>query len=221
MNAVTVDGKTITQCFELVSQVTKEVEGLCGILPDMITEALSQIRPPLCKLNGKYVNDSRKDNSEWVITDSAYSFPIKGKSKKNTQAYIGFQISLMGDGIAISGNNEPLLHVFLQEDYCFFEEFNYIGFPLEYDENDPQLRVINDRLLLWGDKELDWGTEGFEWNQFHWVYSLRLMALNSPEDLKKHIIEPILNLLRGEDVLSALSDSLPALVKYPEIEQLI
>jgi len=223
MNAVTVDGKTVTQCFELVSQVTKEVEGLCGILPEMITKALSREKKSLpCNLvDIDFTNDLGYEDSGWVMTDTAYSFPLKGRGKKKTQAYIGFQISLMGDGIAIPSNNEPLLHVFLWGDSCSFEEESYLNFPIADDENDPQLRVVNDRLLLWGDKELDWGTEGLEWNQFQWSYSLRLMALNSPEDLKKHIIEPMLILLGGGDVMSALPDSLPALVKYPDIEQLI
>ena len=120
----------------------------------------------------------------------------------------------MGDGIAIPGNSEPLLHLYSWVNACDFNEADYIGFPLEVDKDEP-FKIINDRLLVWDSLELS------EWNKCQWAYSLRLMSLNSPEDLKKHVIKPMLALLGGADVLSALPDSLPALVKYPEKEHLI
>lgn len=215
MNAVTVDGKTVAQSCELVSRVGLEIDGLSRLLSDMITAALSKATTLPCGLAGSVVSNQRTDDSGWVYTDIAYSFPLKGKGKgkQKTELYISFQISLTGDGIAIPKNAEPLLHVYSIGNACDFEA-DYIGFPLINDEDEP-FEIINDRLLFWGSQESS------EWNKCGWAYSLRLMSLNSPEDLKRHVIEPMLALLGGESVLNALPDTLPALVKYPEKEQLI
>jgi hypothetical protein len=219
MNAVAVNGKTITQCFELVSRVSKEIDGLNEKLPEMIVNAFNETPLLPCTLADTQKYISRLDDYGWLYTDAAYSFPIKdkGKGKRNTKGYIGFQISLMGDGIAILGNNEPLLHVFLWRDPISFKDDYYTTFPFFDDNTNDEyipLKVINDRLLLWSN-------EGLDWKQCEWTYSLRLMALNSQEDLKKHVIDPMILLLRGEDVMTALPDSLPALVKYPVKEKLI
>lgn len=210
----TVDGKTVAQCFELVSRVGLEIEGLSQMLKDMITTALGETRSLPCTLADQPQHDDQLDESKWVYTDNAYSFPLKGRGKRTTERYISFQISLTGDRIAIPGNTEPLLHVYSLGNACDFNEAEYIGFPLEDDEDEP-FKVIIDRLLFWGNQEMP------EWNKCGWAYSLRLMSLNSPDDLKKHVIEPMLALLGGADVQSALPDSLPALVKYPEKEHLI
>ena len=203
------DGKTVAQCFELVSRVGLEIEGLSQMLQDMITTALGETRSLPCTLAGPPKYDSRNDDSDWVCTDEAWSFPLKGLGRgRTTKMYICFQISLTGDGIAIPGNAEPLLHVYSSNAACSFDNSDYIGVPLD---DERPAKIINHRLLLWDSEELS------NWNECEWAYSLRLMSLNSRGELKKHVIEPMLALLGGADVQSALPDSLTALVKYPEL----
>ncbi|MBS3904674.1 MAG: hypothetical protein KGZ39_05055 [Simkania sp.] len=211
-----VDGKTVTQCFEVVSRVGSEIEALSLMLKDMLNNALKDNNSSPYVLAGSDEYDEQYDESGWVCTDMACSFPLKsiGKGKKNIERYIGFQISLLGNHIKFQDSNEPLLHVFCWGDACSFEENNYLGFPLVI-QDDESFNIINDRLLLWDSEDLS------QWNKSAWTFSLRLIALNSPDDLMNHIIKPVFALLNGQDVILALHDNLPALLKYPQKEILL
>ena len=130
---------------------------------------------------------------------------------------MGYQISLLGDGIKISDNAEPLLHVFCWKNPVKFDQDEwYAGFPFEETKDDP-FEVVDSRLCVWG------GREATDWSTRSWMYSLRLTALNSPDDLKKYIVEPALALLKGMDVATALPDRWleGLLFRYPAKEHLL
>ena len=125
------------------------------------------------------------------------------------ECYLGYQISMTGDGIAIPGYPDPLLHVFCWGASVNFENELYIGFPLE-EEKDCPFQIVGDRLILWGQP-----TDA--WNVREWVYSLRLMALNSPTDLRTYVVDPARALLRGEDICTVLKEEWldKTLIRYP------
>ncbi len=209
----TIDGKTLTDCFSLVAACGNEVNGLHDMLDIML---IDQLKPGKdfspCVLTGKAIYDYRMDDSTWVCTDIANSFPLKatGKGNKGVEQHLGYQISMAGDGIAVSGNTEPLLHVFCWRDPCNFRDEFYAGFP--HDNTDEgSFEVVDDRLMLWGDREAT------GWNKREWCYSLRLTTLNSQEDLNTYVIVPAMALLKGGDALTALPDSWldKELIRYP------
>ena len=167
-----------------------------------------------CVVAAEATEESGMEDSEWVYTDFVWSLPLKsvGRGKTKTKRYLGYQISMFGDGIAIPGNLEPLLHVFCWGDAVNFDNGEgYAGFPFE----DP-LEVVDGRLCVWDIPEVT------DWSKHSWMYSLRLTALNSPDDLKKYVVEPVLALLKGIDPVTALPDDWlgGVLVRYPAKEQL-
>lgn len=225
-----IDGKALADCFALVARCGVELEGLRDELSNELVAQLTTQQASLpCVLAGgaKYVG--KMDDSQWVWTDVASSLPLKakGKGKKSIERYLGYQISMTGDGIAIPGYAEPLLHVFCWRSPGNFNDANYIGFPLAEDKDYP-FQIICERLILWG-KPKD------AWNECEWVYSLRLMALNSPTDLRTYVVDPALALLKGGDICTVLQDAwldkgldkierepiASPLIRYPEKSRLV
>lgn len=210
-----VDGAALASCFKVVSSCGSEIDKMSDSLLNLLTDAFSEdddkLKPLLCALNGKHFSSYCMDDFGWVCTDIAYNLPLKkvGRSKQ-TLAYLGFQISMTGTGIAAPGNNEPLVHVFLWKEPVDFVNDN-MGFPLEEDSN---LCVCDEVLIKWG----SW--EKGQWSDRLWLFSLRLTTLNSSEDLKRCIVEPALALLCGESVLSALPSSIEGLIRYTDKQQL-
>lgn len=205
-----VDGAALASCFKVVASCGKEIQALSDTLNNLITEAISSNRELPCVLNNERVNyqDCMDDSSGWVYTDIAYSFPLKrlGKGQQKTSAYLGYQISMMGDGIAAPGNDEPLIHVFLWAAPVDFDEY-YMGYPID---KDAESRVLDERLIMWNSENPE------KWPSHHWVFSLHLTSLNSSEDLERCVVKPALALLRGESVLSALPDSIEGLIRYTD-----
>ena len=188
------------------------------MLTNMFVEQLGIEKPTLpCVVVGEAIRDDRTADSGWVVTDQASSLPLKskGKGNKGVEGYLGFQISMTGDGIAIPGNKEPLLHVFYWEDPCDFKDEYYAFFPYLHDDETP-FEILHSRLMFWGD------LANTAWNERGWTFSLRLTTLNSPEDLRKFVIAPAMALLRCEDVRKALPDSWldETLVCYPTVASL-
>jgi len=210
----TIDGKTVSECFSLVSRFGKEIYALKDALENLLTEQITDCKTLPCVLAGYAKNDDRLDENKWVYTDVVCSIPLKTKGKRKVERYIGFQISMTGDGINLAGNKEPLLHVFCWACPVNFEEF-YIKYPIEEIEDDPENRfkIIDERLVLWGGQDE-------EWSEREWVYSLRLISINSMDDLKKYVVIPVLGLLKNENVREVLSDEWfdKALIRYPEIK---
>jgi len=196
----TIDGKTLAECFALVARSGVELDGLRDALDNMLVEQLTATQASLpCVLAGGAESADRVDDSQWVWTDIASSLPLKAKGNGNRriERYLGYQISMTGDGIDIPGYAEPLLHVFCWESPVSLEDGLYMGFPLGEVEDNP-FQIVGDRLILWG---------ATAWNECEWVYSLRLMALNSPADLKIYVVDPALALLKGGDICTVLQDA--------------
>jgi hypothetical protein len=52
------------------------------------------------------------------------------------------------------------------------------------------------------------------------LYSLKLLALNNADDLKKYVIDPAFALLTGEATVKALPDGSVPFVRYPSKDEL-
>lgn len=208
-----IDGKTLAQCFEMVAKSGSELEGLITSLKNMLVEKFEKNGNewPFA-LAGDFQYSDRLDESGWVYTDVSYSLPLKSRGKRKAECYLGFQISMHGEGIAVPGQDaEPLLHVFCWDDPVNIAAENYMGFPLYKDET---LNIREGRLLTWGAKDSQ------HWNSCSWTYSLKLLALNNADALEKYAVDPAFALLTGEDVVKALPDDLVPFVHYASKDNL-
>lgn len=185
------NGLNITKHFEAVSRCGIEINALSQLLSSIFKVELSRRdNSLLCLLVGKekIQSSSRMDDSEWVCTDTSISFPLKSKGKQKSEKYLSIQISLTGDTI-INNDSEPLLHVCLWDAVVNFKDDYYMGFPLEKPDD-----VIADRLIVWSS-----GSKG-DWKELSWTFSVQLVSLNSEADLIRLIVNPVLELLKIDDL---------------------
>jgi hypothetical protein len=200
------DGTTLTQCFDVVAKCGGELEAMCSTLTELFSNALPAAE---AKWVGDASSDTRPDGSGWVSIDYLWWLPIGPKKSSTKKMYLGYQISLMGDGVAIPGipAQEPLIHVFLWSSVPSFENEYYLGFPFEADQG---LVGTENGLIEWN------VGEGYEWSgrPTIWTFSIKLFTLNSREDLLQYVVNPAVGLLNGKNVSVALPDSIPGLVRY-------
>ncbi|ABD70761.1 hypothetical protein Rfer_3051 [Rhodoferax ferrireducens T118] len=207
---MTEEGRQVVQCFRAVSAYGKEIEALCETLNARLTQEIDNLKDELpCKVAGQFMKSSREDEWDWIFTDVAYSLPLMDKAfrKKRAEMYLGYQISLTGDGMSFDGNEEPLLHVcFWDIEIGFGDEGVHMAYPVDQ-EHQPRLK--DNRLILWEGS-------GADWKKYQWTFSLRLLELKTSQDLHDRVIKPAIALLSGVDVRTALPDDLAGLVIYPD-----
>lgn len=207
-------GKNIARAYKLVVDCGSEATALMELLGTMVSETLVANGNGLpCVLAGEPDSDEDFDEGENVYISWLLSFPLKRKGKGNNRVerYLSFQISMIGDGCDIPGNDEPLLHVYCWESEPDLEEY-CMSFPLDADE---EMHVVADRLLVWGDESR------MQWNDHGWAYAIKLVNINNPGDLHEHVVKPVVRLLQGAPVMQALPDSLPGILRYPKLEALV
>ena len=220
------DGAVLAKIFETAARFGTEINALTDMLCDLFSKEIPNTKPSLkCCIAGDPKVKWRPDDSSWVCTDVAFNIPLIANTKRKTEPantkrkaepdmYIGFQISLARDGIAIPGNEKPLLHVFFWDVAADFDGY-YTSFPMGEDEPASGLEVVENRILVWADEASN------DWAARQWTFSLQLTSLNSKADLQKCIIAPSIALLSGKPILEALPANLPGLIFYPGINELL
>lgn len=197
------DGVKLTQCFNLVSNAGKEIDALSEVLNNQLSKAIAKTS---FRLDGKEpMYSGRNDDSGWIFTDFAYSFALKSKNKKVPDKNLGYQVSLLGDGVGFSEKAEPLLHVFFWDDTANFDDDCYMYIPYPASPEDPWELVYNGQLISWD-------------NLNGWTFSIRLTTLNSAQDLEQYVVNPAIALLNGEQPEEAFTGSHPGLVAYQVTE---
>ena len=90
-----------------------------------------------------------------------------------------------------------------------------MSFPLlDVVETPDDITIEGERCLRWRSK----GGYGDEPWMGHWCFSIQLTALANPTDLKRLVIKPCLDLLKGKPSIEALPDELfdIGLFRYPD-----
>ncbi|WP_313474830.1 hypothetical protein [Stutzerimonas kunmingensis] len=197
-------GNQISASFEYVTKVGQEVDNLSTLVTEEINRMLSE--PDLARLfaSEHWSNDTRNSDNQWVSTDVIYDIPLIIKPKRSASMYLGFQISLAGDGIATGGNRLPLIHVF-----CWaYGPAEFPGcamiFPLE-----PGEQLLDSGLLF--------VFEDRPGAPRSWAYSVELAQVNTLDDVARLILQPMRKLLLGAEALEAFKGDLKGLVRYEEI----
>jgi hypothetical protein len=189
------DGKKLARCFEVASATWKEIECLILIFNKTIEESL-------VKNNFRYEKLKKRseqfDDTNWVGTGVGESFGILGFREKKPGRYLGYQISVLGDGMSLAG--EPLIH-FIFWNYPLDFSDTYVGFPFDTEWGHV---VESDRLILWPDPD-DGKPE--------WMFSIRLTSINDEDDVTR-IVQAMTNLLKNNPEGLLLPPDLPGLVFY-------
>jgi hypothetical protein len=175
-------GKNLGKCFKVVSQAYEEMDTLIEALSCMFYERFKDQIDPEAVWNSQPSNKVLQ--AKWFYDNYLLSIQL------NDSTHLGFQISLIGSGMNLDGNEEPLLHLFkwdTGEDVPVIDNSG-MSYPLDTVESNP---------VLWGDSFIVWQHGGYH---LQWTFSLRLVALKNKESLEKHIIEPINKLLANPEM---------------------
>jgi len=197
-------GDNLVLSFEVISKYGKELNALIQTLEELAVKTISEADLP-CKLAGNVAHGQRYDDSGWICTDTSVTIPLMSKNKRlqRPEMYLGFQLSLMGSGIAFDGNHQPLIHTCLWQDKLGLTEEDY---SMDYPLVTPARSDFN-RLLVW---DQDRGG----WQRNDWTFTLQLLTLHSSDALVERLIKPAMALIKEEGVESALPSDLPGLVIY-------
>lgn len=200
------EGKQLMQCLNVISAYGKEINALCEALNDQLSQEVSDAQLPWI-VDGKLIYEYRLDESGWIYTDFLYALPLKRKKARNVGMYLGYQISLTGDGISYRENEEPLLHMFLWSGKPSLSDgrYYYMYYPQELPYS-----LEDNRLIVWADESRD------DRKNNEWTFSIRLLTLDSPKALIDRVINPAIELMRGKTAIDALPDDLPGLVLYKD-----
>lgn len=189
-------GKSITQGTEFLARVYAECSHLSNLLKQQLSALL--LTTPY-KAGGGWIGSYQEDPSGCLYYSLAHSLPLAGDASAAPDYHLFFQISLAADGMAATDNAEPLLHIGRWQHPIQFAQDYYMGFPL-FEDGELAPTITHDVLLHWPGGE--------------WLYSVQLAAINTPDDIRRTIIEPVKALLLGAPEDNAPSRSLPGLVHY-------
>lgn len=185
-----IEGKKLAACFKVASAACLEVEQFSQLLTNLLTKRLVEKKINTQKLNVSY----RHDQSTWIYTDVAQSIGIAFPPKRNSSKYLGYQISLIGDGLMLG--EEPLVHFFYWDCVIDFKEI-WISSPFSFEQ---EFTIKENHLVQWSEEESD-----------EWMFSIRLVAINNENDIKQ-IVEEIVNLI-GKENTNSIS-KLPGIISY-------
>lgn len=194
-------GSSITQSVAFLARVYTESINLSNLLKQEISAALLDAElGRMYKAAGPWVETYQEDPSGCMYYSFGGSLPLARRPKHKPGSHLFFQISLAGEGIAASGCSEPLLHMGLWDDPISFPQGYYMGFPLS-----GEAPVLEDGILM-------------RWPgvspQGLWLYSQRLSAINTTDDIRRKVVQPIRSLLLGETAAVALTESLAGIASY-------
>jgi len=197
-------GKAITDSATFLAGVYRESGNLSNLLKQQISAAL--LDPELKGLfrsTGPWIGAFEEDPTRCMYYSLGASLPLTRKGKRVTDCALFFQISLAGEGMAAVGCSEPLLHIGLWDEPISFSNGYYMGFPL-FSEDELAPEIDGEVLMRWQGNP----PAGL------WLYSLRLAAVNTPDDIQRKVVEPVRTLLAGKPVGVALPASLRGVVRY-------
>ncbi len=200
------DGKIWTQCIRLASTAFNEVNALIESLDELLEEEFSDTSEAhLPKLVVDWEDGTGWDDSEWIYVNYASYYPLKAKGPGNKRAssYLGYQISLDGEGMAASGNHEPLLHLFVMNEEPEVVDGLAITFDIGAEDNIEYVPHKDEYLMCKG------GEHSAAWTRQDWFFSLRLAGLESVDDLKQFAVKPVMDLLAGKSPETIWKDGFP------------
>lgn len=171
-------GKKLGQCFYVVSQAYEEIDALIEALKKLFGE----------KFTDKWAEGEWKETPEPKKRQGSFytGYICSAQLKVKDKSYLGFQISLIGSGMNLGENEEPLLHVFKWQCDDKVPDIENIGMGYP--------SCLEEKSELWGNSLIVWPNDNC---LDQWTFSLRLVALTNKAALEERIIQPIEKLLKN------------------------
>lgn len=203
----------IVRSFELVDRLWQDVLDMSNVIDRELEELIADKHSPY-RSAGDTSEDWAYGLTDHIISAWAKSFPIKklGKGNSNPSAWISYQISLFGDGVPCYRDKDslipvgPVIHISLWDADVSFENFYCVAFrSFEW----APFTLEDERLIRFPD-------EKFTLEGGMWTYTLNLLEINSPESIRKLIVDPIKALIKGKSAKAAFGENVKPIICYRE-----
>ncbi|WP_404419007.1 hypothetical protein [Marinospirillum sp.] len=203
-------GVNLHNSVKLIKQAGKEINALVAMIKNEINSAIEkdQLGCNAYTHGRGWSEESYLDDENYVCEFYSEVLPLQKtkRNRKEAQRYLIIQVSLDGEGMTHeeANNHEPLIHISLWDAPVDLNDGQYMSLLLEHFDG----FSVQENVLL------NWYPEVECWTEQSWTYSLILTSLNTPKDIQKKVINPIRNLMKTGDPLSARLDKLDGIVKY-------
>ena len=196
-------GEIIFNSTVCLKRAVSEIEAMVKHFTEALEDCLFESK--IIKKNGlieQEIDDSQ-DRHEWITLGQVWNYGLipPPNLNKKPKACIGIKITLAEQDETKSDIlKEPLIHVL----FCGGEEsdweYDEFEFPPKLKEDDEDTRIIlrSKKVWEWIDGDMDENTP-VDWKDRSWAFSLPLTAVNTIQDIKKQICEPIALLIKGND----------------------
>lgn len=188
-------GKAITESYFSLSKVCGQIEAMLSLLDSMV---YGELAPRLSgnkiiRSNGLYEGRDYTDWSHgaWIRRVYGQSYDLYQPKKQNPFSNIAFDVRLAPSRDGFPNQKEPIVSVV----YAGSEDSVGKDYKWNWgiDDTSTMSLFANGYLQSW-DVDLD----NYSWKEHAWAFSVPLVSLNSQEDLRTAIIDPIAFILRDE-----------------------
>lgn len=173
-------GKVLAQAAEIIVTAGVQIEAMLEKLDSQMFEMLEE--------RGDMVNDYydyRYDRNEWIITDYLHGYGLKKRERGKRKAYgqVGVHLAFYNEQYCGTNGWEPCLFIFYAPQD---KEFELESIEKILSKN--SICPHDDRIWRWN--ELD----GKSSTTDSWMFCVKLVSINTEDDIQCKIIHPTRNL---------------------------
>jgi hypothetical protein len=204
-------GTNIYKAFKLVENFSNEVKALAELMTSKINDhVFDENRDSIgYKIMGKWRWYYLSSDYDWILKQYWCVLPLSNNKKARTKTshhlFVFFDIAGDESSFDKIGNTEPLLNIWLTYGY----------------EGDGVFSIDPDEISKWEDWQWKSNVLGCVKSEFdgnylnEWMFTLRLTSINSPEDIDKKVINPLLSLLlnKYDDAIKYL-ENIDGIVRF-------
>ncbi len=193
-------GQVIYNAADGIAKAGKEINALTDrfhflFKKEMVTRKLVEDNGIKSGYIGK-----KYDDYKWVCLDTVVNFGITWVDDDEQSGWLAIQFSLLPDVDQFPGAAEPLLHILYTTTANGWGADNF-----KWDWKDDSFLYLEfNKLQTWVDEKGDKTPLSSLWEK-EWAFSVPLTSINTTEDLRTQLIEPIIAIFSNEDIKGAFS----------------
>lgn len=191
-------GENLFNAALIIDKAGQEIDAMLEKLFSVVKKKL-ELKDFIQKV--EFSNQVFDEDDGWVYKGTLVNYSIFKKGAKKANAYLAVQVKLCDEKEQEIVGTEPLVYVLFSSG----EKWEYDEFLLYNAVADGW--KLNDKCLWeFFDEDEDRSSER-PWDQAEWAFVVPLVSLNTPDDLKESIVNPVKALIEGEPTKEAFAHS--------------
>lgn len=200
----------VFQAAAFIEQVWREVDHVCGLVEGGLAQSDLEV-------TFRGVEEHGDDYSQRRMSYEYKLRRVYKNQKRTAQLVLYFELSRDGQPTAWPYSHSPVLIVAYDYDYDNGWTVEMLARGTDGQIEDPEtrknvrsLKTFANQIFVWAADE----TGSFQWPRLSWGFGVELTSLTDPEQVERHIIQPLLDLLKeNKEPATAFQDA--QLVTWP------